>query len=181
MVQITQSSQFSEVYLFTPEVFQDERGFFLESFRDSWFDGIAQGLRFVQDNHSLSKKHALRGLHYQLEKPQGKLIRVIEGQVFDVMVDMRKNSKTFGQWQGFNLDAKIPQLLWIPPGFAHGFYTLSEKAQCLYRCTEYYHPQSERCLHYADKTLNIAWPLSQPPIVSAKDLGGKSFLSADYF
>lgn len=180
MAKITRSSQFAQVCLFTLDVFQDERGFFMESFRHSWLDDIAPNLHFVQDNHSLSKRHVLRGLHYQLEKPQGKLVRVIQGQIYDVVVDMRKNSTTFGQWQGFHLNAQTPQLLWIPPGFAHGFYTLSDEAQCLYRCTEYYHPHSERCVHYADPRLSIDWPFQVPPVVSAKDQQGCAFAQADY-
>jgi|SRR5690554_4323384 len=185
-MELTRSSVFADVYLLKTPKHSDERGFFTETFRVSWFDNIAPELTFLQDNHSYSKQGVLRGLHYQLERPQGKLVRVIRGKIFDVVVDLRKNSTTFGRWQGFELSAENRQQLWIPPGFAHGFYTVSAEADCLYRCTDYYHAASERTIRWDDADLSINWPLvtdtnNALPLVSAKDQQGAGFQQADYF
>lgn len=184
-MKLTRSSVFADVYLLEAPKYTDERGFFMETFRASWFDKIAPELTFLQDNHSYSTQGVLRGLHYQLQRPQGKLVRVMRGKIFDVVVDLRKNSATFGLWQGFELSADNQLQLWIPPGFAHGFYTLSAEADCLYRCTDYYHAQSERSIRWNDKDLNIQWPLTtglnQAPLVSLKDQQANSFKQAEYF
>ena len=176
---IIRAGRFSDVYLLTPSMYSDERGFFMESFRASWLENIAPGVQFVQDNHSFSHAGVLRGLHYQLQQPQGKLVRVMRGRILDVVVDMRLSSPTFGQWEGFELSADNRHQLWIPPGYAHGFYTL-EDADCLYRCTHYYHAASERVLRWNDPQLAIQWPVEQP-LVSAKDQQGLVFAEADYF
>ncbi|MFK7829781.1 MAG: dTDP-4-dehydrorhamnose 3,5-epimerase [Congregibacter sp.] len=168
------------VYLLTPTVFGDERGFFLESwsankFRDEGFD-----VQFVQDNHSRSAQGILRGLHYQTAHTQGKLVRVTSGSVFDVAVDMRRDSPTLGQWFGVTLDALSKQMLWVPPGFAHGFYVTSESADFLYKCTDSYDPGSEISVAWDDPELGIDWPLieGQLPALSAKDAQGMSFADA---
>lgn len=160
-----------DVVLLTPKVFGDERGFFMESFRQSEFEKHCGNYQFVQDNHSKSKQGILRGLHYQLEKPQGKLVRVTRGEVFDVAVDMRKHSPTFGQWIGALLSEHNKQMLWVPPGFAHGFYVTSEEAEFQYKCTDYYNPGDEYSLAWNDDSLAINWPLvaGQAPLLSAKD------------
>lgn len=180
MPQIKQSDIFPDVYLLSPQRFEDERGFFMESYRASWLSEIAAGAEIVQENRSFSKQGVLRGLHYQLEQPQGKLIQVLSGVIFDVLVDMRQSSTTFGQWQSFMLDAKDYQQLWIPPGFAHGFYALTD-VDMLYRCSSYYHAASERSLKWDDTDLAIAWPLISAPIISIKDQQASSFSQADYF
>ena len=163
-----------DVLLIKPKVFGDERGFFFESFNQKVFEQ-ATGLKvaFVQDNHSKSARNVLRGLHYQAIHPQGKLIRVVQGEVFDVAVDIRKDSKTFGEWVGEILSAENKKQLWIPPGFAHGFLTLSESAEFLYKTTDYYVPEFERCIAWNDPKLGINWPLTAPPILSGKDLRAK--------
>ncbi|MGM0831838.1 MAG: dTDP-4-dehydrorhamnose 3,5-epimerase [Pseudomonadota bacterium] len=172
-----------DVVLLTPQVFGDERGFFMETFRQSEFEQHCGNHTFVQDNHSLSSHGILRGLHYQLEKPQGKLVRVTWGEVFDVAVDLRKSSPTFGQWVGVMLSAENKQLLWVPPGFAHAFYVTSEKAEFQYKCTDYYNPGDEYCIRWDDPTLAIDWPLVQDkaPRVSEKDAQGAIFKDAPTF
>ncbi|GED23431.1 dTDP-4-dehydrorhamnose 3,5-epimerase [Halomonas halmophila] len=170
-----------EVVLLTPRVFGDERGFFMESFRQSEFEQHCGNYTFVQDNHSKSKHGILRGLHYQYEHPQGKLVRVTRGEVFDVAVDMRQSSPTFGQWVGAMLSEQNKRMLWVPPGFAHGFYVTSEEAEFLYKCTDYYAPGDEVSIRWDDSGLSIDWPLSGAPNVSEKDAQGLSFADAPRF
>jgi dTDP-4-dehydrorhamnose 3,5-epimerase len=171
-----------DVLLIEPKVFGDERGFFFESFNTRDF-ASATGLypTFVQDNHSRSAKGVLRGLHYQIKQPQEKLVRVAIGEVFDVAVDLRKNSPAFGQWVGTVLSAENQRMLWIPGGFAHGFLVLSESADFLYKTTDYYAPEHERCLAWNDPHLAIHWPLQGTPIVSAKDQQGVAMRTAETF
>lgn len=181
-MKLTRSSVFADVYLIQTPRYTDERGFFMETFRASWFEEIAPELSFLQDNHSYSTQGVLRGLHYQLQQPQGKLVRVMRGKIFDVVVDLRLNSTTFGLWQGFELSADNQRQLWIPPGFAHGFYTLSTEADCFYRCTDYYHAESERSIRWDDHSLGIQWPLlGEAPLISLKDQQARSFDQAEYF
>lgn len=164
----------ADVLLLEPRVFGDERGFFLESYNEKVF-AQATGLQvqFVQDNHSRSQRHVLRGMHFQSENPQGKLVRVVAGAVFDVVVDIRPDSPTYGSWVGETLSVDNQRQLWIPPGLAHGFLVLSESADFLYKTTAYYHPASERCLAWNDPTVAIDWPLGdKPPLVSEKDAKG---------
>jgi dTDP-4-dehydrorhamnose 3,5-epimerase len=171
-----------EVIMFEPTVFSDERGFFFESFHQGQFEAaIARKVTFVQDNHSASLKHVLRGLHYQIQQPQGKLVRVIQGEIFDVAVDIRRSSPTFGQWVGERLSAENKRQIWIPEGFAHGFLVLSDKAEVLYKVTDYRVPDSERCICWNDKALGIQWPMEEEPILSIKDLKGLSFQTAEVF
>lgn len=169
-----------EVLILEPEVFGDERGFFFESFNGRDFQN-ATGLKrtFVQDNHSHSRKSALRGLHYQIKQPQGKLVRVTAGEVFDVTVDIRRDSPNFGKWVGVNLSAENRWQIWIPEGFAHGFLVLSETAEFLYKTTEYYFPNLERCIIWNDLEIGIDWPLEQHPIISQKDQKGALFINAE--
>ncbi|MDQ7727281.1 dTDP-4-dehydrorhamnose 3,5-epimerase [Halomonas sp. SpR8] len=169
-----------DVVLITPQVFGDERGFFMETFRQSEFEAHCGHYQFVQDNHSKSAQGILRGLHYQYKQPQGKLVRVTQGEVFDVAVDMRKSSPTFGQWVGVTLSEENKQMLWVPPGFAHGFYVTSDEAEFQYKCTDYYHPESEVCIRWDDPTLGIEWsPMGgKTPQVSTKDAQGLSFTKA---
>ena len=164
-----------DVILMTPKVFGDERGFFMETFRQSEFNKHCGEYLFVQDNHSSSTKGILRGLHYQHQKPQGKLVRVIRGEVFDVAVDMRQSSPTFGQWVGEYLSEENKKMLWVPPGFAHGFLVTSDIAEFSYKCTDYYNPGDEYSLLWNDKTLNIDWPKYINPQLSKKDAEGCSF------
>ncbi|MGF2038273.1 MAG: dTDP-4-dehydrorhamnose 3,5-epimerase [Nostoc sp. CmiVER01] len=171
-----------EVIQLEPQVFRDDRGFFFEAYNHQKFaqeTGIVTN--FVQDNHSYSKQNVLRGLHYQIQQPQGKLVRAIVGTIFDVAVDIRKSSPTFGKWVGHELSAKNKRLLWIPPGFAHGFLVLSEIAEVLYKTTDYYAPQGDRTILWNDADLAIDWPLSAPPILSTKDEAGKSLRTAEVF
>jgi len=172
-----------DVILFEPKVFGDERGFFFESFSQKHFDAaVGQHYDFVQDNHSRSSKGVLRGLHYQLPPhAQGKLVRVVEGVVFDVAVDIRKSSPTFGQWVGAHLSAENHHQLWVPPGFAHGFVVLSESAQFLYKTTSYYAPASERCIAWNDPQLAVQWPGNEAPSLSAKDAVAPRFVDAEVF
>ncbi|MDM9584990.1 MULTISPECIES: dTDP-4-dehydrorhamnose 3,5-epimerase [unclassified Nostoc] len=171
-----------EVIQLEPQVFGDERGLFFEAYNHQKFaQEIGIVTNFVQDNHSCSKQNVLRGLHYQIQQPQGKLIRAIVGTIFDVAVDIRTSSPTFGKWVGYELSAKNKRLLWIPPGFAHGFLALSEIAEVLYKTTDYYAPRSDRTILWNDPDLAIDWPLSEPPILSAKDQAGKSFRTAEVF
>jgi dTDP-4-dehydrorhamnose 3,5-epimerase len=167
-------SPLQDVYLIKPRVFGDPRGFFLESWNAETFRAAGLDLSFVQDNHSRSARGILRGLHYQTEHAQGKLVRVTAGEVFDVVVDLRRSSATFGQWFGAYLSADNHDMLWIPPGFAHGFYVTSEFADFQYKCTDIYHPASEVCLAWDDPTLAIDWPLPEggPPLLSGKDAQG---------
>lgn len=171
-----------DVKLLEPKVFQDDRGFFLESYNEKLFKELL-GIEtpFVQDNHSSSIKHVLRGLHYQINNAQGKLVRVVSGEIFDVAVDLRKTSPTFGQWVGFHLSAKNKLLAWIPPGFAHGFLSLSDQAEVLYKVTAFYDPSSDRSLLWNDSEINIEWPLAHTPLLSPKDAAGKRFKEADVF
>ena len=172
----------SGLLIIEPQVFEDSRGFFFESFNQSGFEElIGRPARFVQDNHSLSRHNVLRGLHYQVERPQGKLVRVIAGEVFDVSVDLRRSSPTFGQWFGVHLSAENKRMLWIPEGFAHGFLTLSEQAESLYKTTDYWHREHERCIAWNDPALAIDWPLTGTPILSDKDAVGKLFKQAELF
>ncbi len=170
------------VLVIEPRVFADERGFFFESYNERAFaeaTGIAA--KFVQDNHSRSLKNTLRGLHYQIQQPQGKLVRAVAGEVFDVVVDIRRSSPTFGQWLGENLSAENKKMMWIPAGLAHGFSVLSEYADFLYKATDYWAPQHERTLLWNDPDLAIAWPLAGEPILAAKDRAGKRLSDAEVF
>ena len=172
-----------EVVLIEPKVFGDARGFFLESFNQKAFDeATGTNHQFVQDNHSRSSKGVLRGLHYQIQQPQGKLVRVVRGAVFDVAVDIRKSSPTFGQWVAEELSEDNHRQLWVPPGFAHGFMVLSETAEFLYKTTDYYAPHYERCIAWNDPVIGIEWPhLAQAPVLSAKDQQGVQLGDADVF
>lgn len=172
-----------DVKIIEPTVFGDERGFFMETWQQKKFSELVCKRSFVQDNHSRSAKNILRGLHYQTQNPQGKLVRVVSGEVFDVAVDMRKSSSTFGQWTAVVLSAENKLQLWIPEGFAHGFYVLSESAEFVYKCTDYYNPHSEHALLWNDKTIGICWPFNEDvsPLLSAKDRNGKTFEQATYF
>jgi len=172
----------SDVLIIEPQVFGDERGFFYESYNEKAFwEKIGVSAHFVQDNHSRSAKNVLRGLHYQIQQPQGKLVRVVVGSVFDVAVDLRASSKTFGQWVGVHLSADRKQQLWMPAGFAHGFVVLSEYAEFLYKTTDYYAPQYERCIIWNDPDLAIAWPIQDEPVLSAKDRVGQLLREAEVF
>lgn len=169
----------ADVLLLEPKVFGDDRGFFYESFNAKTFkEATGVDVQFVQDNHSKSARNVLRGLHYQVEQPQGKLVRVVQGEVFDVAVDIRKGSPTFGQWVGEILSAENKRQLWIPPGLAHGFVVLSETAEFLYKTTDYYAPAHERCIAWDDPELAITWPIDGAPSLSAKDAAGMSFRQA---
>lgn len=171
-----------EVILFEPKVFGDDRGFFFESFNQARFEeAVGRPVPFVQDNHSRSARNVLRGLHYQIQQPQGKLVRVVSGEVFDVAVDMRRSSPTFGKWVGAVLSAENKKQLWVPEGFAHGFVVLSDSADFLYKTTDYYAPQHERCVIWNDADLGIAWPMEGEPVLSAKDQQGAAFARADTF
>lgn len=171
-----------DVIIFEPKVFGDDRGFFFESFNHKTFlDLTGLNFNFVQDNHSKSAKNVLRGLHYQIEHPQGKLVRVTQGEVFDVAVDMRAASSTFGQWEGTRLSAENKRQMWVPPGFAHGFLVLSDTAEFLYKTTDFYAPQHECFLKWDDPTVDIKWPLDGTPILSAKDKLGLSLQEAKKF
>lgn len=171
-----------EVLLIEPQVFGDERGFFFESFNERAFaEKTGIQAKFVQDNHSRSAKNVLRGLHYQIKQPQGKLVRVISGEVFDVAVDLRKSSPTFGKWASTNLSAENKHMLWVPEGFAHGFLVLSESAEFLYKTTNYYAPAHERCVVWNDPDISIQWPLQDVPLLSAKDRQGCALRNAEVF
>src|SRR5579883_1397477 len=169
------------VFLLKPRVFGDARGFFLESYNQREFAALGLGATFVQDNHSYSAHNVVRGLHYQVRHTQGKLIRVVQGEIFDVAVDLRRSSPTFGQWDGAILSGENKRMLWIPPGFAHGFRVLSEGAHVLYKATDFYHPEHERTLAWNDSHVNVEWNLSSEPIISAKDAKGVAFESAETF
>lgn len=173
----------SDVKIIEPTVFGDDRGFFMETWQQKKFEELVthKPTPFVQDNHSKSKQGILRGLHYQLTNTQGKLVRVISGEVFDVAVDLRKGSPTFGQWVGVYLSAENKRQLWVPEGFAHGFYVTSEEAEFVYKCTDYYNPDSEISIAWNDPQLNINWPCKQAPSLSQKDANGVSFQEAPLF
>jgi dTDP-4-dehydrorhamnose 3,5-epimerase len=171
-----------DVVLLELKVFEDERGFFFESFNQAKFEGaIGRQVAFVQDNHSRSVKNVLRGLHYQIRQPQGKLVRVVQGEVFDVAVDIRKSSPTFGQWVGEILSAENKRQLWVPEGFAHGFVVISDTAEFLYKTTDYYSPEHERCIAWNDPNLSIAWPIAGDPTLSDKDARCVALASAEVF
>jgi dTDP-4-dehydrorhamnose 3,5-epimerase len=166
-----------DVFLIEPQVFGDDRGFFFESFNHAKFEqAIGRKVQFVQDNHSKSSKGVLRGLHYQTQHPQGKLVRVTQGEVFDVAVDVRPESATYGKWVGEMLSADNKKQLWVPEGLVHGFLVLSDTAEFLYKTTDYYAPEFEKCIIWNDETLNINWPLNMPPILSTKDAAGERFI-----
>jgi dTDP-4-dehydrorhamnose 3,5-epimerase len=170
-----------DVFVLEPRVFGDERGFFLESYSERVFAGIGIADRFVQDNHSFSTKNVLRGLHYQIQHVQGKLVRVADGEILDVAVDLRKSSPSFGKWEAVHLSGGNKRMLWIPVGFAHGFRVISETAHVLYKATDYYAPEFERTLAWNDPELNIKWELDGEPVVSAKDQRGRSLREAETF
>ncbi len=170
-----------DLLILEPQVFGDARGFFFESFNQQDFNqATGQKVQFVQDNHSRSAQGVLRGLHYQLQQAQGKLVRVVRGAVFDVAVDIRKNSPTFGQWVGVELTEDNHKQMWIPPGFAHGFLVLSDSADFLYKTTDYYAPQYERCIVWDDPAIGITWPKGLQPTLSAKDQVGKKLAEAEF-
>jgi len=171
-----------DVLILEPKVFGDDRGFFFESFNQRDFAQLTGlDVQFVQDNHSRSVKNVLRGLHYQIQHPQGKLVRVTQGAVFDVAVDMRRSSPTFGKWAGVELSADNKRQLWVPPGFAHGFVVLSDTAEFLYKTTDYWFPEFERSLRWNDPQVDIAWPIQDEPQLAKKDAEGSPFSSADTF
>jgi len=171
----------ADVLFLEPRVLGDSRGFLFESWNEREFERAGIGARFVQDNHTRSEKGVLRGLHYQIRQPQGKLVRVISGEIFDVAVDIRRSSPTFGRFEGRRLDAQSRGMLWIPPGFAHGFCVLSDFAEVLYKATDFYAPEHERCIVWSDPDVGIEWPLSGAPKLSAKDAAGTRLKDADIF
>jgi len=177
------NTSIQDVLLLQPKVFGDERGFFMETYRQSLFEKVGIDMAFVQDNHSASDRGVLRGLHYQIKQPQGKLVRVIQGEVFDVAVDLRRSSPTFGQHVSTVLSAENKRLFWVPPGFAHGFLVLSDKAEFTYKCTDYYAPEHERSLLWNDPELNIDWPeLGDTEFsLSAKDKAGLLMTDCEYY
>lgn len=175
-------TEIPDVLIIEPQVYGDDRGFFLESFNQKNFrEKTGVNTTFVQDNHSMSLKNVLRGLHYQIPNPQGKLVRVVNGSVFDVAVDARQSSPTFGQWVGCILSAENKRIFWVPEGFAHGFLVLSDRAEFLYKTTNYYYPQYEKTIAWNDADLGIDWPLDTPPILSPKDQAGQPFKSVEVF
>lgn len=179
---IVTDTAIADVKLIEPRVFGDDRGFFLESWNQNAFEAAGIAARFVQDNHSRSARGVLRGLHYQMSPAQGKLVRVVAGAVFDVAVDMRKSSPTFGQWVGYELSAQNHRMLWVPQGFAHGFLTLEDGTDFFYKCTDFYAPASEHCLAWDDPAVGVEWPLDgMTPLVSAKDQVGKTLADAATF
>lgn len=172
-----------EVILIKPQIFRDERGFFLETYQQQQFKATGISVNFVQDNHSGSYRRALRGLHYQIQQPQGKLVRVVVGEIYDAAVDIRRSSPTFGQWVGLTLSAENKHQLWIPPGFAHGFLVLSEWAEIIYKATDYYAPQHERTIRWDDPQIGIDWPLEpgSQPVLSPKDSQGLPLSQAELY
>lgn len=176
------TTKLPEVKIIEPKVFGDDRGFFLESYNQNAFcQAIGREVNFVQDNHSRSVKGVLRGLHYQIKQPQGKLVRCVVGEVFDVAVDIRRSSPTFGQWVGVTLSAENKRQLWVPEGFAHGFVVVSDHAEFLYKTTDYYAPQHERSIVWNDETLSIEWPLDNEPVMSDKDSNATALQNAELF
>ena len=176
-----EKTQLLGMLILTPRVFEDARGYFLESFNDRDFAEAGIQERFVQDNHSYSVRDVVRGLHYQVRHPQGKLVRVVQGEILDVAVDLRFGSATFGKWHAVTLSGQNQRILWVPPGFAHGFRVLSEGAHVLYKATDFYHPECERTILWNDPDLNIDWRLSDAPITSRKDALGRTFGEAEKF
>jgi len=175
-------TEIPEVLLLEPKVFGDERGFFFEAYnRRTFREATGLDVDFVQDNHSRSEQNVLRGLHYQIKQAQGKLVRVISGEIWDVAVDLRRSSPTFGKWTGFALTAESKRTAWIPAGFAHGFVVVSESADVLYKATDYYAPEHERTLLWSDPALGIQWPLRGEPVLAEKDLRGKPLREAEVF
>jgi dTDP-4-dehydrorhamnose 3,5-epimerase len=174
-------TELPDVQLIEPRVFSDDRGFFFESWNARALADAGIEAAFVQDNHSRSRRGVLRGLHYQIEHAQGKLVRCVEGEVFDVAVDLRRSSPTFGRWAGIALSAANRRILWVPPGFAHGFVAMSESADFLYKTTDYWYPEHERTLLWNDPALRIAWPLAGAPVVTAKDAAGTPLAAADVY
>ena len=170
-----------DVLLLEPRVFGDDRGFFYESWNKKTLASVGLDVDFVQDNHSKSQRGVLRGLHYQIKHPQGKLVRVVAGEVFDVVVDLRESSPTFGQWVGNVLSAENKRMVWIPPGFAHGFVVTSESAEFLYKTTDYWYPEFERTLLWNDPTVGIEWPFEGAPLLAAKDAAGALLQDAERF
>jgi dTDP-4-dehydrorhamnose 3,5-epimerase len=180
-IQVT-ATALPEVKIIEPKVFGDARGYFYESFNGREFsERVETGVEFVQDNHSRSARGVLRGLHYQIEHAQGKLVRVVEGEVFDVAVDIRKSSPNFGKWVGVNLSEENHRQLWVPPGFAHGFVVLSESAQFLYKTTDYWYQAHERSIVWNDPEIGIEWPIDFEPLLAAKDAAGKRLSDAEVF
>ena len=176
------ATKIPDVIIIEPKVFGDSRGFFFESYNENRFaDAIGRKVKFVQDNHSQSTKNVVRGLHYQIQQPQAKLVRVVSGQVFDVAVDLRRSSATFGQWVGAILSAENKQQLWIPAGFAHGFMVMSESAEFLYKATDYWAPEYERTVRWDDPEIGIDWPLHGEPVLSPKDSQGLSLTDAETY
>ena len=176
-----QATRIPGVLIVEPVVFGDDRGFFLESFNEREMRSIGIDAHFVQDNHSRSARNVLRGLHYQINQPQGKLVRVVSGKVFDVVVDIRRNSPTFGKWVGVELSAENKRMFWLPQGMAHGFVVLSDFADFLYKTTDYYAPKSEKTILWNDPDLGIEWPMAGQPILSSKDAAAKTFREAEVF
>ncbi len=170
-----------EVLVLAPKVYGDERGFFMESYNRCVFAELGLPTDYVQDNHSRSARHVLRGIHYQVRQPQGKLVRVVRGAVYDVAVDLRKSSPNFGRWAGFELSEESKRLAWIPPGFGHGFLVLSESADFLYKATDFYAPEHERCVLWNDPAVGIEWPLAGEPVLSQKDQAGLPLARAEVY
>lgn len=180
-IQVT-ATALPEVKIIEPKVFGDARGFFFESFNAREFTELVEpGIEFVQDNHSRSAHGVLRGLHYQIQHAQGKLVRVVDGEVFDVAVDVRRSSPNFGKWVGVRLSAENKRQLWVPAGFAHGFVVLSESADFLYKTTDYWYPEFERSILWSDKQIGIEWPIDREPLVAAKDAAGKAISEAEVY
>lgn len=176
-------TEIPDVMILEPRVFHDERGFIMEVWNQCTFADVGIPVKFVQDNHSKSVQGTLRGLHYQIQQPQGKLVRVTSGVVYDVAVDIRRSSTTLGKWTACTLSAENKRMMWVPPGFAHGFYVLSDEAECAYKCTDFYAPQHERTIYWSDEDIGINWPIlkGSEPILSPKDAGGTAFGTADLF
>lgn len=174
-------TEIHDVCLVEPKVFGDERGFFFESWNRRAFAALGIDADFVQDNHSRSARNVLRGLHYQIEHAQGKLVRVVSGEIYDVAVDLRRSSPTFGRWVGFPLSSETRHMAWIPAGFAHGFCVLSEHAEVIYKTTDYWSPEHERSLAWNDPQLAIPWPLTAAPVLTAKDAAGKRLIDAETY
>ncbi len=175
-------TEIPDAFIIEPRVFGDERGFFFESFNQKqWKELTGLELTFVQHNHSLSARNVLRGLHYQIRQPQGKLVRVIRGEVYDIAVDIRRSSATFGRWVGVNLSAENKRQFWVPEGFAHGFYVLSDCAEFIYLATDFYAPEHERVIAWNDPDLNISWPITNDPVISDKDRHAPAFRDAEVF